>query len=420
MIPNREQKREANLDDGEKRNTWLDGGECMDWQEVRRTSNAGSTVKKAQKHSKGPVKKKKTNKTRKWMVVLFITVMLISIAVICATISYDYVMKNYLAAATQQEIVIDESKAVEFVVERGASTSQIAAKLKEQNLIKNETAFKLLSKINGYDGTYKSGTHIVSSDLSYDEMMRVLSSSPETRKVTIPEGKTFTQIVDILYNNGIIKDKTQFIETANTADFDYDFLKNLPQRQYRLEGYLFPDTYEFDYNASDREVISKMLDNFDKKFKTRYREMIANLPVEMDMDKVVIMASIIEREAKDPDDRHIIAGILYNRLKSKDSYLRKLQVDAAIQYILLKNTGSYKERLLYEDLEIDDPYNTYLYEGLPPGPICCPGEASIKAAVNPDDTPYYYYVAKNDGSGGHAFAKTYNEHQANIKKYSQR
>jgi len=393
----------------------------MDWQDVRKPGNTNTAVKKTQKkQSPVPVKKKKHKKLRRLMVSLFVFVMLVSIAVVCGTFSYDYVMKNYLAASTQQEIVVDESKGVEFVIERGASTSHIAAKLKEQNLIKNEIVFKLLSKINGYDGTYRSGTHIVSSDLSYDEMMRVLSSNPATRKVMIPEGKTFTQIVDILYSNKIIKDKAKFIETANTADFDYDFLKNLPKRQYRLEGYLFPDTYEYDYNASDKEIITKMLDNFNKKFKDQYREMIPNLPVEMDMDKVLIMASIIEREAKDPDDRHIIAGVLYNRLKSKDASLRKLQVDASIQYILLKNTGSYKERVLYADLEIDDPYNTYLYEGLPPGPICCPGEASIKAAVNPDDTPYYYYVAKGDGTGGHAFAKTFKEHQANINKYSQK
>ena len=391
----------------------------MDWEDVRKPAKTKGAVQKTQRHSSVPVKMKKNKKLRKTMVVIFVAVMLISIAVVCATISYDYVMKNYLAASTQQEIVIDESKAVEFVIERGANTSQIAAKLKEQNLIKNEMVFKLLSKINGYDGTYRSGTHIVSSDLSYDEMMRVLSSNPVTRKVTIPEGKTFIQIVDILYSNKIIKDKAKFIETANTADFDYDFLKGLPERKYRLEGYLFPDTYEYDYNASDREIITKMLDNFDKKFKEQYREMIKDLPVEMDIDKVVIMASIIEREAKDPDDRHIIAGVLYNRLKSKDASLRKLQVDATIQYILLNRTGSYKERVLYEDLEIDDPYNTYLNEGLPPGPICCPGEASIKAAVNPDETPYYYYVAKGDGTGGHAFAKTFKEHQANIKKYSQ-
>ena len=192
----------------------------------------------------------------------------------------------------------------------------------------------------------------------------------------IPEGKTFLQIVDILYEKKIIKDK-KIHKVANTDKFDYDFLENLPEREYRLEGYLFPDTYEYDYNASEREIIIKMLDNFDKKFKQTYRDMIEYLPVEMDLDKVVIMASLIEREAKDPDERHLIAGVMYNRLKNKDKTLRKLQVDATIQYIMLKNTGTYKDRVLYEDLEIDDPYNTYIYEGLPPGPICCPGEAAI-------------------------------------------
>ncbi|NLT49111.1 MAG: endolytic transglycosylase MltG [Clostridiales bacterium] len=303
-------------------------------------------------------------------------------------------------------------------MDKGTNTTEIAAKLKEQDLIKNETMFKLFSKINGYDGTYKSGTHILNSSLTNDEIMRVLSSEPATRMVTIPEGKTLTQIVDILYKNNIIKDKEKFKQTANTAEFDYDFLKNLPKRNNRLEGYLFPDTYEYDYNASDTEIIIKMLDNFDNKFKQKYKDMIEKLPVKMDMDKVVIMASIIEKEAQNPDDRYLISGVLYNRLDSKDKSLRRLQVDATIQYIILNQTGAYKDRLLYKDLEVDDPYNTYMYEGLPPGPICCPGEASIKAAVNPDDTSYLFYVAKGDGSGGHAFARTYAQHQANINKYS--
>ncbi len=393
----------------------------MDWQDIRSEDKTTSTktVKKNVKSANAP-KGKKHKKLKRFMIFLFVIVLLIAVAVIFGTVSYEYVMKNYLDASTQPEIVIDESEGLEFVIEKGATTSNIAKKLMDNGLIENETVFKLLSKINGYDGTYKSGTHIVKKDLTYDEMMRVLSSNAVTRKVMIPEGKTFTQIVDILYNNKIIKDKEAFIKSANTEVFDYDFLKGLPDRQYKLEGYLFPDTYEYDYNASDREILTKMLDNFDNKFKEQYRLMIANLPVEMTMDKVVIMASIIEREAKDPDDRHIIAGVLYNRLKNKDQTLRKLQVDATIQYILLKTTGSYKDRVLYEDLEIDDPYNTYLYEGLPPGPICSPGEASIKAAVNPDSTSYLYYVAKGDGSGSHAFAKTFKEHQANIKKYSQK
>lgn len=384
---------------------------------TRRTSSAQGAGKNG-KSKKQPSKKRNYRKIRRILVCVLIIAVMVSIIVVTGTLSYEYVMKNEREASMKPEIVIEEGKGVEFVVERGASTSQIARKLYEQGLIKNETVFKLLSKINGYDGTYKSGTHIVSPDLSYDEMMRVLSSAPVTRKVTIPEGKTFLQVVDILYNNKIIKDKKKFIECANNEEFDYDFLKDIPAgREYRLEGYLFPDTYEYDYNASDREIITKMLDNFDRKFKQQYRDMIQNLPVEMTMDDVVILASIIEREAKDPDDRHIIAGVLYNRLSNKDATLRKLQVDATIQYIYFKRTGAYKERLLYEDYEIEDEYNTYLHEGLPPGPICCPGEASIRAAVNPDDTPYLYYVAKGDGS--HAFARTYREHQANVRKYVQ-
>ena len=333
-------------------------------------------------------------------------------------LSYNYVMDKYADTSKDVPIVVDEKDGVEFIINRGATTSQIAAQLYEMGLIENEIIFKLLSKINGFDGTYQSGTHIVSSELSYDEMMRVLSSEAATRMVTIPEGKTLTQIADILYEKKIIKDKAKFLKSANTEEFDYDFLKNLPKRDNRLEGYLFPDTYEYDYNASDREIIIKMLNNFDKKFKQVYRDKIAELPIEMTLDDVVIMASIIEREAKDPDDRHLIAGVLYNRLSGKDATLRKLQVDATIQYIMLKNTGAYKDRVLYVDLEVDDPYNTYLYEGLPPGPICNPGEASIKAAINPDETNYYYYVAKGDETGSHAFARTFKEHQANIQKYS--
>ncbi len=362
-------------------------------------------------------------KKRKWVkrlvIWLFVIGLLVTVTYISAKLSYDYVMKQYAKTGKDEPIIVDDKDGVEFIIERGSTTSKIASQLFERGLIKNETIFKLLSKINGFDGTYLSGTHIVNDKLSYDEMMRVLSTDAVTRTVTIPEGKTLTQIADILYEKKIIKDKAKFIRSANTEKFDFDFLQNLPQRDNRLEGYLFPDTYEYDYNASDREIITKMLNNFDKKFKQAYRDMIAELPTEMTLDDVVIMASIIEREARDPDDRYTIAGVLYNRLTSKDVTLRKLQVDATIQYIMLKKTGAYKDRVLYVDLEVDDPYNTYLNAGLPPGPICCPGEASIKAAVNPDDTKYLFYVAKGDEAGSHAFAKTFKEHQANIKKYSQ-
>ncbi len=373
------------------------------------------------RNTQAPVqnKKKKKKKDRRLFWLLMI-LMFVAIILISAAISFKYVMKNYLDTSTDKPVVVSGSDGVEFVIDRGSSTGEIVSNLFKQGLIKNEKIFRLISKVNGYDGTYKSGTHIVSKSLSYDEMMRVLSSPPATRTVTIPEGKTFSQIVDILYDKKIIKDKEQFIKTANTETFGYDFLKDLPQRDNGLEGYLFPDTYEYDYNASDREIITKMLDNFDVKFRKEYRSKISSLPGGMTLDKVVTLASIIEREAKSVDDRYLIAGVLYNRLTSKDRTLRKLQVDATIQYVILKKTGAYKDRLLYDDLKIDDPYNTYLNEGLPPGPICCPGEAAIKAALNPADTQYLYYVAKGDESDSHAFARTFKEHQANKAKYGVR
>lgn len=367
-------------------------------------------------NTKTPKKNKKKKKMRVtfW---LFLLLLFTSITIISAVISYDYVIKNYADSSNNEPVVIDEKEAVEFIIDRGANTTKIAKNLMEQGLIKNENIFKLLSKINGFDGTYQSGTHVVSKSLSYDELMRVLSSVPASRKVTIPEGKTFKQVVDILFDKQIIKDKDKFITVANSEEFDYSFLKGMPARDNKLEGYLFPDTYEFDLNVSEREIITKMLDNFDRKFKSDYRDMIGNLENDMTLDKVVILASIIEKEAKNSDDRYKISGVLYNRLNSNDKTLRKLQVDATIQYILLKKTGSYKDRLLYTDLEVDDPYNTYLYAGLPPGPICCPGEAAIKAALNPDDTDYLYYVARGDAEGSHEFSRTFKEHQAAIKKY---
>lgn len=367
---------------------------------------------KTQNSQKTKLRKKKKAFSR-----LLIFLFIIALTIFSGFISYNYVMKNYLTADNKAQIIIAPQDEVKFLIPKGANTSVIADLLFKQGLIKNISIYKLLSKFNGYDGLYQSGTHIVSKSLSYDDMMRLLTSKPASRQITIPEGKTFKQIVDILYSKNIITDKEKFIKIANTETYDYEFLKELPPRDNKLEGYLFPDTYEFDMNVSEKEIIVRMLDNFKRKFKSEYLEKIKTLNG-MTMDKIIILASIIEREAKAPNDRDIISGVFYNRMASKDKTLRKLQSCATIQYILLKTTGAVKERLLDADLELDDPYNTYKYEGLPPGPICCPGEAAIKAALYPEDTEFLYFVAKGDGS--HQFSETYKEHQAAISKYGLR
>ncbi|HOQ00530.1 MAG TPA: endolytic transglycosylase MltG [Acetivibrio clariflavus] len=199
----------------------------------------------------------------------------------------------------------------------------------------------------------------------------------------------------------------------NTEKFDYDFIAQIPERENRLEGYLFPDTYFFDPLSSDREIITKFLDNFDMKFKLDYYARAKEL--NMTVDEIITLASIIEKETALPEEKPIISSVFHNRLKSKDPSLRKLQTDATIQYILFKRDGKIKEKLTEADTKIDDPYNTYLYEGLPPGPICSPGLASIEAALYPEKTDYYYFVAKGDGS--HYFSKTLSEHEAAKKRY---
>lgn len=362
-------------------------------------------------------KTKRPKKKRRSVFFLAVVIILLASFLIGGSVSYRYVMDNYNKQKEEKEIKIPESEAVEFFVPMGSSTTDIAALLKEEGFIKYDKLFRLLSKINGYDGKYQSGTHKLSKSLSYDDIMRVLTQKPESKLVTIPEGKTIFQIADILYGNKLIKSKEQFIKIANTETFDYEFLKGLPERDNKLEGYLFPDTYRIDMNATEQEIINMMLRNFNNKFKEEYKERISELEG-MTLDKIVILASIIEREAKTSQDRDIISGVFYNRLNSKDKTLRKLQSCATIQYILLKTTGSVKERLFDADLAIEDKYNTYLYEGLPPGPICCPGEESIKAALFPEKTDYLYFVAKNDGT--HVFSKTFSEHQAAIRKYGLR
>jgi UPF0755 protein len=187
----------------------------------------------------------------------------------------------------------------------------------------------------------------------------------------------------------------------------------LPKREFKLEGYLFPDTYIFDIKAGEKTIINRMLARFDEIFKPEYIEKAKNLG--MSIDQVVILASIIEREAKESYERKTISGIFHNRLKSKDPNLKKLQSCATIQYILLNRDGIVKEKITDEDTKIKHPYNTYQIEGLPPGPICAPGKDSIEAALSPEETDFYYFVAKGDGT--HEFSRTLKEHQAATRKY---
>ena len=221
-----------------------------------------------------------------------------------------------------------------------------------------------------------------------------------TITVTIPEGYSIEKIVDKLCESGL--SVRMDYESALKDDYDYEFLDMIDPPDdcfYRLEGFLFPSTYEFYADASAHEIIDRMLGEFEKQYKT----------VSSSYDnlfEIITKASLIEREAKVDADRAKIAGVIENRLNAD----MLLQIDATVIYAI--SQGKYDiDRVLYEDLEYDSPYNTYKYKGLPIGPIACPGIDSIKAAVNPEKHDYYYYrvdTSKNDGS--HIFTQTYDEH----------
>ncbi|MCG4564201.1 endolytic transglycosylase MltG [Anaerosalibacter bizertensis] len=302
-------------------------------------------------------------------------------------------------------------KDIDIEIPSGSSTTKIANILKENGLINNKLVFKCKVKIEKLDGKLKAGNYIFSTGMNLDEILSKLSSGGKDGnvvKVTIPEGFELKQIAYRLDELGLVDEK-KFLEVSkDISKFSdkYTFLNTIP-KDYNLEGYLFPDTYEIDINASEEEIIEIMLSRFEQFYESDLKNKAEKSG--LDLNKIITLASIVEREARVDKERSIIAGVIYNRLKID----MPLQVDATVQYAL----GERKERLLYKDLKIESPYNTYLHKGLPPAPIASPGAKSLIAAVNPSDVDYLYYVLKNDGSGEHIFTKTYEEHlEAQSKK----
>jgi UPF0755 protein len=207
----------------------------------------------------------------------------------------------------------------------------------------------------------------------------------------------------------------KFNSAMKYGKYNYDFvksIKNVNNREFKLEGYLFPDTYEFAMNADEKTIVNVMLENFNNKLTKEQYKRAKELG--MSMDEIITLASIIEREANNTKDRRLVSAVFHRRLKSRD--LNSLESCATIQYIFLNKEGKVHQKLTYADTRIDDPYNTYIHPGLPPGPICSPGMDSINAALYPDeDTDYMFFIA---GPGGTTkFSKTYAEHKKAMREY---
>lgn len=329
---------------------------------------------------------------------------------------------------------IAEENGKTIYIPSNSTTKQIAKVLMDEGIVVNDTYFWIYSMFMGNEGNYKSGNHVIDASVTYDDgeidlitaegyemLIYILSQNGvpnPTVKLFFTEGLTIGQTVKIFADKGIA-DEDEFLNVCNTYDFDYNFIDLIPddtRRTNRLDGYLFPDTYIFDTTVDESTNIEKMLDNFDSKFNETYRAKATELGYTI--DEILIIASLLEKEAATMHERAMIAGVIYNRLKSKDESLQYLQIDATIQYIYINETGAVKEHLTNEDHEILNSYNTYMYAGLTPGPICNPSLSSIAAALYPEVHNYYYYVAKNDETDAHAYATTLAQHNYNVSIYS--
>jgi UPF0755 protein len=292
-------------------------------------------------------------------------------------------------------------------IKQGMTASQVAKELEDKKIIRSARAFLQLCWLQKADPKIVAGVYQLSPSMSAQEILDKLIKGPdkENIKVTIPEGYTVAQIVKTLASKELGTEAEFYRAMKRLNPQTYPFLKDIPQGENRLEGFLFPDTYFFNKGQEPEEIIAVFLKRFEKELtpETVDRLKVLNLSVY----DWVTKASIVEREAVKPEERPLIAGVFNNRLQKG----MPLQSCATVQYVL----GEVKPVLSTADIEIDSPYNTYKNLGLPPGPIANPGRASLQAVLYPSKTDYLYFVAKSDKS--HAFAVTHAEHLNNISKY---
>ncbi|HHX61695.1 MAG TPA: endolytic transglycosylase MltG [Epulopiscium sp.] len=349
-----------------------------------------------------------------WYLRLFFNIIIVGILIFAVQTAYEIGFKSSYDIIVEQSKKQKDSniKEVKIKVNKGASTEDIAEAVYAGGLISNKMWFRLQSKLFKFDGKYKEGVYSLNTTMDDKRIMTFLTTEKvaesESVRVTIPEGFNVMQIAARLEELDLVSQE-DFLKAVNERDYEYEFLEDIDHtKKNKLEGYLFPDTYFFPEDVTAQEVVIRMLNRFEE-ITDKYKQELVNIPYSF--DDVIIIASIIEQEAKLEEERAIISGVMYNRLADA----MKLQMCSTVQYALEKKTAN----LSYDDLAVESPYNTYKYEGLPIGPICSPGEASLRAAFRPEEHDYYFFVLNDAESGSHAFSGTAEEHNSNKSKYKQ-
>ena len=366
-----------------------------------------------------------------WRAVRPLLIVLISAGICVFVFAFAF---NKVKAKLFSPVDINDATPVEITINSGSGASSIAKKLYEAGgvdeegnivspgLITSKTVFKIYVDFTGKSSKLKAGTYILSRNMDIEQIVDVIceGNPPRTTlKFVVTEGMTAEDIADKLVTLGVLKAKSEFLNLCKTGESfkeSYPFVANIPvnsaqARDYALEGYLSPNTYEIYTSATPEEIIKKLLSQTEAVFRDEWHDRADALG--MTMDQVITLASLIEKEAKQADFARVSA-VFHNRLKINMA----LGSDVTIKYV----TGTERMSLNNSDLSVDSPYNTYRNKGLPPGPICNPSAAAIEAALYPDETftaqNYLYFCSKDPATGELYFSRTLEEHEAAVKIYA--
>ena len=359
--------------------------------------------KKEQKSQPQRSKKKKKKKNR-ILGIIVRAVITISILGFCALLSM-----TVINAAGDIFGLKESDQETKVEINQGATITEIAQILKDEGIIDYPLVFRLYIKYMAEDVNFKPGLFTLHPSMPYDDLITEMEKDTESNvvaEVTIKEGANIYEIAQLLYEEGVCS-VSDFMEAVNTHTFEYDFLTNIgdtSQRYYKLEGYLFPDTYLFYRNSDPDTVIKKMLDNFDARYTEEMRAATANMG--LSIDDIVRLASIVQAEAPDFEEMKKVSSVYWNRLNNEEEF-PKMQSDP---------TAKYAKRVLQANgapQEIVDAYNTYNTQGLPVGPINNPGADALKATLYPANTTYYFFCTNLD-TKQFFYATTYEEHKKNL------
>lgn len=364
--------------------------------------------------------------TLRWKIFALILVLLMTA---CGSSGGDRVLQTYLNA-NEDALYLPTSvdnRPMRFVVEPGTPARSIGKQLLAAGLITDDLLFEAYVRVTGLANRLEAGTFILNPAMTMVEIVEVLQHAEATSvTITIPEGWRLEQQAEYLAEAEIFDDPAEAEAYRNQAlvgdltGIDpslYPFLQERPAGS-SLEGYLFPDTYELPaIGTTAAEVLTRQLDVFAARVLPVYERAVASGTTTLDLYTVLTVASIVEREAVIPEERPDIAGVYLNRVAQGI----RLEADPTVQYAMgyQEATGQWwKTPVFLEEYSgVISPYNTYLNEGLPPGPIASPGLSSIEAVLNPGQHDYIYFVATPDGTGAHIFATTFEEHAENVRRY---